>query len=56
MSKSTDKRFDIVISATVAYTLTENDLRFLNEGQAIQVIVDNECDLIIQPPKPQENK
>lgn len=52
--KDSDKRFDIVYSANVIYTLTDNNLKFLIEGQPIQVIVSEHCDLILQPPKPRE--
>ena len=56
MSKETDKKFDIVYTVRVTYTLTVNDLKFLVDGQPIQVIVDDHCNLILQPPKPQEDK
>ena len=56
MSKDTDKRFDIVYSAQVTYTLTFNDLKFLNDGQPIQVTIDKKCGLILKSPKPRENK
>ena len=60
MSIDDDKRFDVVLTANVTYTLTESDLKFLNEGQPIHVIVSSgsshNCSLILLSPKPKENK
>jgi len=54
MDEVKDKRFDIVYSAQITYTLTEKDLEFLKAGQSIHVIVADNCSLILSSPKPRE--
>lgn len=51
----TKKEFSLSYSVFAVYTLTKQKLEFLNNGQAIEVNLSDDCRLHIYPPTEQEN-